>query len=394
MPKVQPEILKWARETAGFSPEEAAKKLAIKPARGVAAVERLAALEAGSVEPTRPMLVKMAKQYHRPLLVFYLSAPPKKGKRGKDFRTLPDAHPLEDARLDALIRDVQARQSRVRAMLEDEEETEPLDFIASMEMADGGPAILDSIRQTLNFDLAEYRAHPNQDRAFAFLRAKTEAVGIFVLLIGDLGSYHTAISPGTFRGFALADPIAPFIVINDRDSRAAWCFTLVHELVHLWLGQTGVSGGSRAAERGIEKFCNELASELLLPATELVSLAVDPRVSTNVLRTRVATFARERKISSSMVAYRLHRLDLISERRWEDLRDYFHGQWLSSKREQQEKNRSTEGGPNYYAVRRQRLGNALLEFVRRMLTGGDLSTTQASQVLGVKATGVHSLLDL
>ena len=82
---------------------------------------------------------------------------------------------------------------------------------------------------------------------------------MFVLLAGNLGSHHSAIPVSAFRGFAIADPIAPFIVINDGDAKAAWSFTLLHELAHLWLGATGVSGG--VPEMQIERFCWDAAGE-------------------------------------------------------------------------------------------------------------------------------------
>lgn len=66
MPKVNPSILRWARETAGLTLEDAAEKVGLAEARGVAGSDRLAMLEAGDSEPTRPMLVKMAAQYRRP----------------------------------------------------------------------------------------------------------------------------------------------------------------------------------------------------------------------------------------------------------------------------------------------------------------------------------------
>ena len=47
MPKVNPDILRWARKTAGLTPEEATKKLQLREARGVSAVNRLASLESG-----------------------------------------------------------------------------------------------------------------------------------------------------------------------------------------------------------------------------------------------------------------------------------------------------------------------------------------------------------
>ena len=119
MPKVNPDILRWARETAGLTLGEAADRIALGAARGADGAQRLAALEAGEVTPTRPLLVRMAKQYRRPLLTFYLAAPPLKGNRGQDFRTLPQGSSTEDeAVLDVLLRDILARQSLVRAALD------------------------------------------------------------------------------------------------------------------------------------------------------------------------------------------------------------------------------------------------------------------------------------
>ena len=88
MPKVNPEIIVWARETAGLTQEEAAKKLGFQDSSKSSATEKLAALENGDNEPSRPQLLKMEAQYRRPLLTFYLSKPPIRGSRGVDFRTL------------------------------------------------------------------------------------------------------------------------------------------------------------------------------------------------------------------------------------------------------------------------------------------------------------------
>jgi hypothetical protein len=61
----------------------------------------------------------MAKQYRRPLMAFYMSAVPRLGERGQDFRTLPPEHSRsDDAMVDALNRDVRARQEIVRALPE------------------------------------------------------------------------------------------------------------------------------------------------------------------------------------------------------------------------------------------------------------------------------------
>jgi len=77
MSAIQPKILTWARETAGLSLDGATRALGLTDARGRTGEQRLEAMELGEDEPTRPVLMKMAKTYRRPLLVFYLAEPPK-----------------------------------------------------------------------------------------------------------------------------------------------------------------------------------------------------------------------------------------------------------------------------------------------------------------------------
>ena len=392
MPNVNPEILRWARETAGLTLEEAAAKLSIRAAHGKPPTERLADLEAGDVEPTRPMLVRMAKQYRRPLLTFYVSEPPRRGDRGQDFRTLPaDQSAVDEGLLDALIRGVQARQGLIRAVLEEEDDVVHVTFIGSRSMEDGVAAVVNSIRETVPVDLHGFRSEASPADAFTLLRRGVEQAGVYVLLMGDLGSYHTAIDLQTFRGFALADDIAPFIVINDRDSRAAWSFTLLHELAHLFLGQTGVSG--QAAELAIERFCNDVASECLLPHEEMDALEGMPITDFEALQAAVGEFAAERNISSSMVAYRLYRAGIINLRQWERLSRAFREHWVHTQAMSRERARAQQGGPSFYVVKRHRLGTALIESVGRMLRGGDLTTSKAGKVLGVKPQQVQTLVD-
>ena len=104
MPRVNPEILVWAREAAGLTQEVAAKKLGFQDTARSFAADKLAAIEYGQKEPSRPQLLKMASQYRRPLLTFYLSKPPAQVGLGVDFRTLPtDRPPHDEGLLDALV---------------------------------------------------------------------------------------------------------------------------------------------------------------------------------------------------------------------------------------------------------------------------------------------------
>lgn len=394
MTMVNPDILVWARETAGLTPADAVKKLGISDAHGVDAVSRLAALESGEAEPTRPMLVKMAEKYRRPLLAFYLSAPPRMGDRGADFRMLPreERAPETEALVDALIRNVRARQGMVRAALEGEDEAEPLAFVGSMKIADGQAAVLESLRELLGVGLQEYRRQPDAASAFNLLRRRAGAAGVFVLLKGDLGSHHSALDLEFFRGFSLADEIAPFVVVNDRDAKTAWSFTLLHELVHLLLGQTGVSGEHAGNE--VEMFCNGVAGEFLLPSPEVKEAGIGNGMPIEAAVGRIAEFAKARKVSHSMVAYKAYHEGIIGRDLFGGLVAHFRSKWRSDRARQrdEEGDGSPSDHPSYYIVKRHRIGNDLISLVRRMMGAGALTTLKAAHILDMQPGNVRQLL--
>lgn len=286
-----------------------------------------------------------------------------------------------------MIRDIKSRQGLVRSILEDEE-AEGLDFVgmATMDMPVGDLAR--RIAERLKFSLNAFSAERTGGSAFAYLRAQIEAAGIFVLLLGNLGSHHTNIPLEIFRGFASADPLAPMIVITDRDAKTAWSFTALHELVHLWLGNTGISGPDEGAQ--IEQYCNDVAGEILLPATELKDF---PKPSTfEQTAAEISKFAEVRRVSRAMVTYKLLRAGRLGRPMWAALTAHFRNEWLAQKQRQAEKQRAAEGGPSYYVVRRHRVGDALLGLMRRALDEGAITYTKAGRVLGVKPTNVEPLL--
>jgi Zn-dependent peptidase ImmA (M78 family) len=379
MPRIVPEVLIWARETAGLSVEAAAKKL------GVSA-HRLSEFESGEREPTRNQLVAMSKRYYRPLVAFYLSKKPSDAERPQDFRSLPEHPPPgSEALVSALVRDVLSRQYLIKAALEEVDENEPLEFVGSARIADGPEKIVASLRRILGLSREDFRAQKTIDAAFSLLRSSAERSGIFVILMGNLGTHHTDIDVRVFRGFALADKIAPFVVINEKDSRSAWSFTLLHELVHILLGQTGISGYDGKAE--IERFCDTVAARFLLDPSELEQIQLADNPSAQTLSERLSAFSSTRNLSRKMVAYNLLRANLITSRAYQELDAIFDSERRRSKQED-----DSEGGPNYYVVRRHRLGSGLINSVNRMISAGALSTPKAGVVLGVKPTAVYHLI--
>jgi len=382
MPKVNPNILAWARERAGLSVEEAAHAIGLN---GDSGVQRLLEIEAGERDLTRPQLLRVAAKYHRPLLTFYLQAPPEPAPATHDFRTLPDAEPGPEALLEALVRDVKARQALVRNALEDADQADPVEFVGSVPANEGSAGLAQAIIQSLDFSRAAFRNAANVGEAFRVLREAVEAKGVFVLLMGNLGHHTSNISPSVFRGMALADDIAPFIVINETDARSAWSFTLLHELGHILLGQSAISGYD--SEAAVERLCDDAAARVLLDVDELGQLQTTVALANLV--EQIGGFATGRKVSRKMVAYNLLRAGRITAATYRALAARFD----EDRAEFQQQPANAAGGPNYYVVRRHRVGPGLLGLVTRMITAGALTATKAGKVLGVKPTAVGRMVE-
>jgi Zn-dependent peptidase ImmA (M78 family) len=275
----------------------------------------------------------------------------------------------------------------VHSILEDEEAEAP-GFVGTATMDVASDVLAARIVETLEFDLHQFRAEKTPGDAFDYLRGRIEASGVFVLLLGNLGSHHTNIPVEIFRGFANADTLAPMIVINDQDAKAAWSFMALHELVHLWLGSTGISGTDTSDK--VEQYCNDVAGEILVPSEEMKAFGDLPSFETNV--NAIVEQAKRWRVSRQMVTYKLFRRGKIAGPMWRRLNAYFHGEYVAFKQRQTEKQKAIEGGPNYYVVKRHRVGSALLGLVRRALDDGNITYTKASRVLGVKPRNVEPLL--
>jgi Zn-dependent peptidase ImmA (M78 family) len=392
--QINPEILSWARETAGLSVDEAAAKLGLKTTPKATAAEKLLQVEGGIRPVSRGLLLNAVSTYRRPLITFYLPRPPTRGERGEDFRTITGAvSPHDNATLDALIRDVRARQQMLREVLADDETALELPFVGSYQISGGVKKIESSIRATLGITVEDQRRAKDASALFSTLRTAAERAGIYILLLGDLGSHHSDISEEVFRGFALADNCAPFVVINDNDAAAARSFTLIHELAHIWIGASGVSGQLRVkSENVVERFCNNIAGEFLLPTA-----AVDGQVDVagaDVAHALSITndIARAWNVSQGVVTYRLLMSGQISDDVAAAMFRIFSDRWRNERQRTQQARELGELGPDYYVVRRSRLGAALLDVVRRALQADVLTHTKAAKILGVKATAVNKLL--
>jgi len=386
--KINPDILLWARETAGFSAEEVALEIGFKDTKKLSAEEKYLQFESGKISPSWNQLERFSRFFKKPTTTFFLSRHPKPSNDTADFRTVADREPKMTLWLNALMQQMQARQQELQELLLDDNSPK-IDFVGSISFDHSIQDAAAKVSEFLEFDSEVRAGCKSYAELFRYLRNQSEQAGVFVYLAGDLGSWHTKISAEIFRGFCLSDSIAPIVVLNNNDAKAAQNFTLIHELCHIGLGESVVSNSNpfstEAATKDSEKFCNAVAAEFLLPegdVREFYDEINQPSHGQTVDR-----IASKFNVSKAFTARRLHELNLISEDDWWELYNLYKLNWQQAREELAEK----DGGPSYYVTTRSKLGDKTIKTVLNALAGGDLTYTRAARILGVKATSFTKL---
>lgn len=290
---VRPELLRWARERAGMSVFALRKRF-----------PKVVLWERGETRPTLKQLEAFAKATHTPVGYLFLTEPPVERVPIPDFRTVANEridHPSPDL-LDTLYI-CQQRQDWYRDFARSMGEV-PLAFARSVRVADDVVRTAARIRHALAFDIDERRQMPTWTDALRRFIEQADALGVLVMVSGVVGSNNRRkLDPQEFRGFALADGLAPLVFINGADSKAAQMFTLAHELVHVWLGQSALSDAQAASvpEHEVERWCNLVAAELLVPL-EVLRDEYERRAE---LRAEVDRLARRFKVSTLVILRRI-----------------------------------------------------------------------------------------
>ena len=293
---VKPDLLLWACERAGRSIDSLVQQQSFR---------KLPDWVSGEASPTLKQLEHFARATHTPFGYFFLPQPPKESVPIPDLRTIGNEHigyPSPDL-LDTMYICQQRQewyQDFARTMGES-----PLPFVASVTLQSDVVAVARSIRKALGFDVAERRSMPTWTEALRRFISQADSIGIMVMVSGIVGSNtHRSLDPQEFRGFALADPLAPLVFINGKDTKAAQMFTLAHELAHIWLGETALSdvGPVTMPSNRVEVWCNEVAAELLVPLAALR----EAHENGSSLREELDRLARWFKVSTLVILRRLH----------------------------------------------------------------------------------------
>ncbi len=297
---IKSEMLRWARERAGLTIADLEKRF-----------PRLGAWEQGHAAPTLKQLERYAKATYAPVGYFFLQTPPDERVPIPDLRTVGNAriaNPSPDL-LDTVYI-CQQRQDWFREFARSNRQ-DPLSFVGSAATASNVTTTAASIRLQLGFGLEEQQRAPTWTDALRSFIMHADEAGILVMCSGVvLNNNRRRLQPDEFRGFAIADELAPLVFINGADSKAAQMFTLAHELAHIWLGESALSDvqAISSPDHEVEKWCNQVAAELLVPMAELRRQLS----SAGNLETTTQRLARRFKVSNLVILRRMHDVGALS----------------------------------------------------------------------------------
>ena len=376
-PKINHEILKWARTSARISLEKAAKSVS-----KTVTADRVKEWETpeGKETPSLAQLKKLARLYRRPIEVFSLPYIPKEFPRLKDFRSNKDELPTA---VIFMMREIQEKQEWLRDFYK--AKGSKLPFAGKYNIKHDPAVVAADIRKTLGISLKD-----KPDKPLKYWIGKAEEKRIFVSLSSN---FHTRLKldSDVFKGFVIADPYAPFIFLNSDDWDQGQLFTLVHELAHIWIGVSGISNDTGminppAGLHPVEKFCNEVAMLALLPEDEVKTFL--PEKGETEFK-HVLKASRRFGLHNRSMVLRMKSLGLIDDDSNVLLKSA-DDHWKEFLEKEARKPKS-KGGPNYYIMVLRRNSKSFANVVMDNYKRGKIPGDVASRLLNVREANFGKL---
>jgi Zn-dependent peptidase ImmA (M78 family) len=379
---VNPEVLRWARETAGFDIDDVVEKLKRKRVTPVT----IKSWEKGTASPTYAQLERLAYEiYKRPLALFFFPEPHQEETPQQSFRTLPESEiSLMEPRLRYLIRQARVMQINLAELNDGVNPAEhqilnDLSFKPNTSVAE----MTTKVREYLGVNLVTQRAWKKTADAFKAWRNTFEHNGLFVFkeTFNQRVGRESMESP--FSGFCLYDKKFPIIYVNNSKSDTRQIFTLFHELCHLLLGTGGVDTRLddyihllKGDARKTEILCNSFGGSFLVPDDDF-----NKRIAgISINETSIQKLAKRYHVSREVILRKFLDRRLIDRSYYEELVE----QWARAA--------PTKGpGGNYYKTKGAYLGENYIDMAFSRYLQKKISVEQLANYLGVKVKYVGGI---
>ena len=381
-----PEVLKWARESSGYTVQEVVAKLKRKTVTDQTVFD----WEQGKAFPTYAQLEILAYGiYKRPLAVFFFPQPPddESGVK-KSFRTLPQPVSKLSPRMRWMLRRACVMQMNVMELHQNKTvkiSKEPkifndIKFTAQSSIR----SLAKKARNYLNISLEEQKKWSRQagslrsgsDTALKKWREVIQSHGVFV--------FKDSFEEPNFSGFCLYDERFPVIYINNNETKNRQIFTLFHELAHILFRTSGFDpidenyfrSQLKGRSQKIETICNEFAGAFLVP---------DESLPKRVELGNIKKLARGYSVSQEVLLIRLLKNKIISNK------DYSLFKQNIAEQYQKTKIKKKRTGGNYYATKETYLGEKYISLVFKKYHQKQISLNQLAEFLDVKPAGAPEI---
>lgn len=252
---VNPYVLVWARNSIVLTKSQVVEKTGIN-------FKRLKQLESGEKKPDLEELKSLSKTYKRTLATLLLKEPPNEKPLPKDRRTInsEEIGQFHEKTIVAIRKARAFTNSLIELKSDAGIHIPKFRYSATIDTP------INEIAQKIRFelDLNEIRKFENINHILEAYIERVESRGVAV--------FQMSLTQDGLRGFSIVDEKIPIIGIKRGGEKpTSKIFTLFHELGHLILNKGGLCDLSVDTTSKVEKWCNALSAEILIPTRDLLS---------------------------------------------------------------------------------------------------------------------------
>jgi len=334
----------------------------------------------GTKKPTIKQLEDFTHKVHVPFGYMFLNEPPKEDIPIPFFRTGKAPRDKVSLNVYHTIQLISERQNWLTNYL-NESQYPDLEFVSKFNINSNYFEIVNDIRANLNLPTNWASKMGTWEEALDYLTLQIEEIGIIVNFNGIVGNNtRRKISVEECRGFVLVNKKAPFLFINSADAKAAQMFTLIHELAHIWLGESAGFDNKQMlpADDPVEKLCDQVAAEFLVPE---IFFREKWKTSNDI-----KYLSRVFKVSPIVIARRALDLQLISKQTFFD----FYNNYIS---EFQFKKDSQKSGGNFYATAKKRISLRFASYVNNAVNENSLLYRDAYRLTSLKGNTYEKFIN-
>lgn len=368
-----PQVLKWARESSGYTVEDVVAKLKRKTITN----QTISDWETGKDFPSYFQLERLAYEiYKRPLALFFFPELPDESDIKKSFRTLPTSIDEKlSPRMRWMIRKARVMQLNVMELYEDSHNLERLRIFNDIQFTPqlSINSLVHKVRDYLNISLEQQKKWNQQSGSDIALKKWRESIqdhGVFV--------FKDSFGESNFSGFCLYDESFPVIYINNNETKNRQIFTLFHELAHILFRTSGFDPvdenyfRSQLTDRNkkIETMCHEFAGAFLVP---------DESLPQTVEFKDIKKWANSYSVSQEVLLIRLLKNQIISKREYKQFKKN-----ITESSQNSTSKKNIKGGGNYYATKETYLGEKYISLVFKKYHRRQISLNQLAEFLDAK----------